>query len=97
VSRLAPPTYYSRVPEISRFLGIVIAIYYRDHGPPHFHAVYGEFEVTVTIDGGVVSGEFPKRALRLVLEWHQLHRQELALNWERAVRREPLVPVAPLE
>ncbi len=43
------------------------------------------------------SGEFPKRALRLVLEWHDLHRTELALNWERARRREPLVPVAPLE
>jgi hypothetical protein len=85
------------VPEISRFLGIIIAIYYRDHGPPHFHAVYGEFEVTVTIDGAVVSGEFPKRALRLVLEWHELHRRELALNWDRAKRREPLVPVAPLE
>jgi hypothetical protein len=65
-------------PEISRFLGIAIAIYYRDHGPPHFHAVYEEFEVTVTIDGGVVSGEFPKRALRLVLEWHELHQHELA-------------------
>ena len=85
------------MPEISRFLGIVIAIYYRDHGPPHFHAVYGEFEVTVTIDEGVVSGGFPKRALRLVLEWYELHKEELALNWERAKRREPLVPIAPLE
>lgn len=58
------------MPEISRFLGIVIRMYYRDHAPPHFHAEYGEYEITVTIHGGVVEGKFPKRALSAVLEWN---------------------------
>ena len=89
--------YYSSMPVISRFLGIAIAILYRDHDPPHFHASYGEYEITVGIRDGVVTGRFPKRALVFVLEWHELHRDELATNWERARSREPLLPIAPLE
>ena len=58
------------MPEISRFLGIVIAMFYRDHAPPHFHARYGEHEITVRIDDGVADGPFPLRARGLVLEWH---------------------------
>ena len=65
------------MPEISRFLGIVIAMYYREHGPPHFHAIYGDFEVTVEIDTGRVNGALPKRAQSHVLEWLELHRAEL--------------------
>lgn len=57
------------MPEISRFLGIVIAMYYNDYDPPHFHARYGEYEVTVGIADGLVEGCFPRRALNLVLEW----------------------------
>jgi hypothetical protein len=56
------------MPELSRFLGIVIAMYYRDHPPPHFHAIYGEFDITVDIVSGQVNGAFPKRALAHVLE-----------------------------
>ena len=56
------------MPEISRFLGIVIAILYRDHEPPHFHATYGEYEITVGIRDGLVTGRFPRRALGHVLE-----------------------------
>lgn len=56
------------MPVICRFLGIAIAILYRDHDPPHFHAIYGEYEVTVGIRDGVVTGRFPRRALVLVLE-----------------------------
>jgi hypothetical protein len=85
------------VPELCRFLGIVIAMYYREHGPPHFHAVYGEFEVTIGIGDGSVSGRFPRRALGLVLEWAELHRAELAENWERAGHRQALRQIAPLE
>lgn len=55
--------YSPRMPVSSRFLGIAIAILYRDHDPPHFHAIYGEFEVTVGITDGVVTGRFPRRAL----------------------------------
>jgi hypothetical protein len=60
------------MPELSRFLGIMICRYYREHAPPHFHVEYGEFEITVGIETGVVTGKFPRRALNLVLEWYTL-------------------------
>ena len=85
------------MPEISRFLGIVIGRFFNEHGPPHFHAVYGEHKITVEIESGHVRGEFPTRARRLVLEWASLHRQELVANWDRARRREPLTRIEPLE
>ena len=85
------------MPELSRFLGLVIAMYYRDHGPAHFHAVYGEFEVTVEIETGKINGRLPKRASALVQEWNALHKSELLANWERARRKEPLTRIEPLE
>ena len=85
------------MPEISRFLGIVIGMFYRDHGPPHFHAVYGEYEITVEIQTGVVSGRFPTRALGLVLEWAGVHRDELLENWDLSRQGQPLKRIAPLE
>jgi hypothetical protein len=85
------------MPELCRFLGIVIAMYYRDHGPPHFHAIYGGFEVTIEIETGNVQGEFPPRALSHVQEWRQLHRAELLVDWELARRSEPLKRIDPLE
>ena len=63
------------MPELCRFLGIVIYMYYRDHAPPHFHAEYAEFEITVEIESGVVTGKFPRRALNLVMEWYFYIRQ----------------------
>ena len=78
------------MPEISRFLGIVIAMYYSDHPPPHFHARYGDFEAVVNIEGGVVEGRFPRRALRLILEWYEMHKEELMEDWLLAVERKPL-------
>jgi hypothetical protein len=83
------------VPVISRFLGIAIPMLFRDHDPPHFHATYGEFEISVTIRDGLVTGEFPRRARAHVLEWLDLHREELLANWERARANELLL--APLE
>jgi hypothetical protein len=85
------------MPEISRFLGIVIAMFYRDHAPPHFHAFYGEFEITVEIDTGVVNGRFPRRALSHVLEWCQIHRAELLEDWRLANLRQPMKRIDPLE
>jgi hypothetical protein len=85
------------VPEISRFLGIVITMFYRDHGPPHFHASYGEYAATVSIREFIVTGRFPKRALSLVTEWCELHEKELLENWELARERKPLKRIAPLE
>jgi len=72
-------------------------MFYRDHVPPHFHATYGDYEITVDIETGIVHGRFPKRALRLVLEWLDLHKDELVENWQRAEARRPLQRVEPLE
>jgi len=85
------------MPEISRFLGIVIAMYYRDHEPAHFHAVYGEYEITIEIRTGAVNGKFPQRALKHVLEWCAEHQVELLDDWELARGRRPLRRIEPLE
>ena len=85
------------MPVISRFLGIAIAIYYRDHAPPHFHALYGDCEITVSIRDGAIQGEFPRRAQSLVLEWLGQHRTELMADWERAQAGEALLPIPPLD
>ncbi len=82
--------------ELSRFLGIVIGMFFREHGPAHYHAVYGEFEVTVEIEAGVVSGKFPRQALHRLLEWHELHQHELLENWKLAQQRKPLYKISPL-
>jgi hypothetical protein len=89
--------YYGGVPEISRFLGIVVAMFYREHEPAHFHAYYGEFEVTVLIESGLVSGRFPPRALGHVQEWSRMHKQELRDSWELARNSKPLKRIPPLE
>lgn len=86
------------MPEISRFYGIVIAMFYAEHGVPHFHAVYGGQKVSVGIEGCVVlEGTLQPRALRLVVEWCRLHEAELLANWQRARGGEPLERIAPLE
>jgi hypothetical protein len=72
-------------------------MYYRDHAPPHFHAIYGEHEATIVISTLVVlAGDLPARALRLVQEWAELHRGELEANWDAARARVPLASIKPL-
>lgn len=86
------------MPEISRFFGIVIRIYFNDHGPAHFHAAYGEFEALINIETlAVYRGDLPRRALALVLEWAALHRDELRQDWGLARKGQSLQPIAPLE
>jgi len=85
------------MPTISRFLGIVISMFLDDHSPPHFHAKYGQYEISVAILTGVVEGDFPKRALRHVLEWYELHKDELMEDWELCRRSEMPNPIEPLE
>ncbi|MFP5229982.1 MAG: DUF4160 domain-containing protein [Acidobacteriota bacterium] len=71
------------MPTISSFYGILIQIFWKDHPPPHFHALYAEFEILIDIGTlEVLEGEFPRRALALVLEWAQEHRAELMEDWE---------------
>ncbi len=85
------------MPELCRFLGIVIYMYYKDRAPPHFHAAYAELEITVEIESGVVTGRFPRRALNLVMEWYSLHKDELATDWALAQSKQPLKTIDPLE
>lgn len=85
------------MPEISRFLGIIIYMNWADHPLPHFHAKYSDYEITVEISTGVVRGAFPKRALRAVLEWLDEHKLELLEDWDLAQQRKPLNPIQPLE
>lgn len=85
------------MPEISRFLGIIIYMYYKEHSPPHFHAEYNEYSITVEIESGIVNGKFPKRALRAVLDWLDLHKKELLIDWELAINKQPLNKIEPLE
>ena len=72
-------------------------MFYREHGVPHFHAVYGEYEITVEVEAGTIHGDFPPRALKLVLEWMNLHKPELLENWQFAKQGQPLKRIAPLE
>ena len=85
------------MPELSRFLGIVIGMFYREHGVAHIHAVYGEYEISVEVENGTVHGQFPPRAQKLVLEWMNLHTQELRENWQLAKQGQALKRIAPLE
>lgn len=85
------------MPQISFFLGIIIRMFYRDHNPPHFHAVYAEYEGLIDINKlELIGGKLPPRVLGLVIEWTALHQHELNENWEKAKRQEPLTAVAPL-
>lgn len=85
------------MPEISRFLGIVIAMYHRDHAPAHFHAKYGGQRAAFSIDDlRLQEGSLPPRVVAIVLEWAFQHREELLENWHRAERKEGLKAIEPL-
>jgi hypothetical protein len=86
------------MPEISRFFGIVVGMFYGDHSPPHFHVRYGEQRAIVAIESvAVLRGHLSPRVLGLVTEWAALHKPELLEDWDLALRNEPLRPIAPLE
>lgn len=87
----------STVPEICRFLGIVVRMYFAEHETPRFHAYYAGESARFDIETlRVLDGELPARVRGLVVEWASLHRDELRDDWERARRREPLRRIAPL-
>lgn len=86
------------MPELSRFFGIAIRVYYNDHEPGHFHAVYGDDEALIEIDTlAIYRGHLPRRALALVLEWAALHRAELRKAWQAARAGTPIETIDPLE
>jgi hypothetical protein len=74
----------------------VIYIFYDDHNPPHFHAEYSGYKAVITMKDGVVKGQMPKRALKLIFEWMEMHKYELLENWELAIKGEPLKNIEPL-
>jgi hypothetical protein len=85
------------LPKISEFFGIAIYVYYREHMPPHFHAIYGDEEVLIAIDGlSVLCGKLTPRAMGLVIEWANLHQDELRRVWAQAMAQQPLDRIEPL-
>ncbi len=85
------------MPELCRFYGIIIRMYFLDHNPPHFHAEYqgqhAEFDIQTL---GLIAGSLPGRAHAMVVEWAGMHRDELMANWQRTTIPEPLSPIQPL-
>lgn len=86
------------MPEISRFFGIIVAMFYNEHNPPHFHARYGDYKVEIEICTlSVLAGKFPPRALGLLIEWATQHQEELTANWQLARAAAELNRITPLE
>lgn len=86
------------MPEISRFYGIIITMYYNDHGPAHFHAKYGEHKAKIAIaTGQVTEGSLPRRAIALIEAWRLQHLAELNSAWDGIMARRPVNRIAPLE
>jgi hypothetical protein len=75
------------MPEICRFYGIIIRMFFKDHVPPHFHAEYAEYKAQISIsEGEIIEGTLPKKALRLVQAWTELHRDELMNNYNESLK-----------
>jgi hypothetical protein len=86
------------MPEICRFYGIIIRMFYNDHNPPHFHAIYQEDEALFDIKTlDIMEGSLPKRARSLAIEWAIEHREELLNNWQKAKSHETLDRIEPLD
>ncbi len=86
------------MPEISRFLGIIITMYYNDHPPPHFHVRYNQQKAIIDIETlSIVQGKLTPRVLGLVIEWATIYKTELLENWRRTKQRIPLEKIEPLE
>ncbi|TFH42731.1 MAG: DUF4160 domain-containing protein [Lysobacterales bacterium] len=86
------------MPTISVFFGIVIQMFWNEHAPPHFHALYAEYEALIDLrDLRVMRGSLPRRAMALVLEWAADHRDELMEDWTLCVKMQPPKPIEPLK
>ena len=84
------------MPSISMFFGIVIYMYWSDHDPPHFHAVYRGDDASFDFHGNLLEGDMPNRQKKLIAAWAEIHCEELAANWELAKRDEALFKIDPL-
>ncbi len=85
------------MPEISRFYGIIISIFFNDHNPPHFHARYGEYKAAIGISNlEIRDGYLPPRTMGLVIEWALIHKNDLFKNWQAVKHGRKLIPIKPL-
>ena len=85
------------MPTISMFRGIKVFMNWREHQPPHFHAVYGGDEVLISIrDLEVIEGDMPSKQLKMLLGWAAFHQEELMENWMLAEQKHELFPIEPL-
>lgn len=85
------------MPEISRFLGIVIRMFPSEHNPPHFHAIYNDFEAQFSIDPlEMLEGNLPPRIHGIVIEWASFHQKELMANWIKLRNEQPIKKIKPL-
>ena len=85
------------MPEISRFYGIIIYMYMSEHNPPHFHVWYENYKAIITIKDGIITGSLPRRALNLVYEWLDIHKDEHLDNWNRLANFETPQKIEPLK
>ena len=85
------------MPEISRFYGIIIYMYMSEHNPPHFHVWYENYKAIITIKDGTITGSLPRRALNLMYEWLDIHKDELLDNWNRLANFETPQKIEPLK
>ena len=85
------------MPQISRFFGIIISMFFREHNPPHFHANYEGFNAEISIqDFSIIDGSLPPRIYGLVVEWAAIHKAELEQNWKNYENDEPFNKIEPL-
>ena len=87
------------MPELSRFMGIIIKLLYKDnsqHNKPHIHVYFGEYEASIGIDGELLAGSLPVKQLRIVQAWIVIHEDELYKAWNNAVKGEPFGKIKPL-
>ncbi len=85
------------MPEISRFYGIIVQMFFKDHNPPHFHITYGDYRAVITIEDGIVEGNMTSKALKLVFEWMEIHKEELMENWNLTQNGELPKSIEPLK
>lgn len=88
----------SEMPTLSMFYGIIIRMFNNnEHNPPHFHAQYQNFNAVFDMDGELIKGEMPKKQIKLISAWAEIHRDELLANWELAITDQPLYKIEPLK
>lgn len=84
------------MPSLSMFFGIIIYMYAEDHNPPHFHAIYQDYEAQFDLNGELLVGEMPRKQMRLIAAWVELHKDELLANWDLTNSGQPLYKIEPL-